>query len=274
MGWPFDPYQQPQNKPRRHKPGTRDERIAALAELRRTLPSLRKPSTVFDPAGSRDPGPTASRFGGVPYAEAEEEWPECLDCGLPLDFVCQFNLGDCNHPTIEGVGLATFFYCWKTYSWSTDERRSWSVRLYSEPSPSKAVSMDRPDADADVYLTRPCALNPRRIETLPSHDDLELWHEDVDALAQVLNQKKPWLPYQHLIDKDPAEWFAQGTRVGGWPAWLQGALWAQAEGGPLELLAQIDSEDKAGITWGFSGFLYLFIDPEDHRCIELSLQST
>lgn len=254
---------------------TRAERVAALADLRSRLPELKKPSILFRPrdAATGEVDPVGSRFGGSPYAEEEEEWPECLDCGRPLDFVCQLNLSACAPEAIPGVDLITFFYCWHTFDWSSDDRDSWSVRLYEDPSHEKAVPLDRPEADPDVYVTRPCALEPQRIDTLPGHDDLCEWFPEFEALNKVLNPEEPWAPYRRLVEQTVGDAFPQGTRTGGWPGRIQGGTLPMAESGrPMHLLAQIDSEDKAGIMWGDCGFLYLFIDPDDHRCIELLVE--
>jgi uncharacterized protein YwqG len=76
-----------------------------------------------------------SHFGGIPYAEAGEEWPVCPTCKTSLTFIGQIDTKSGFNQPPEGVALFTFFYCWECFPWGLKDevKGTWVVRTYAEP---------------------------------------------------------------------------------------------------------------------------------------------
>ena len=72
-----------------------------------------------------------SKFGGTPYAEQSEQWPECPTCKQGLTFICQINANNCKHE-IKDSALYTFYYCWECFPWGLrdEQKGQWIVKRY------------------------------------------------------------------------------------------------------------------------------------------------
>ena len=81
-------------------------------EIGSLLQPLAKTATKLEPKKVRDEASlplTGSHFGGIPYAEADEEWPVCPTCKTSLNFICQIDTASGFKRQPDGVALFTFF---------------------------------------------------------------------------------------------------------------------------------------------------------------------
>jgi hypothetical protein len=227
------------------------------------LAPLVRPRTLVHLQRSDAPlPPTASRFGGQPYAEAGEAWPACI-CGLPMTFICQLDL----HASVvreRGIALFAFYYCWECFP-QEGIQGAWALRTYADPRDDKAVAIEPP---APVSQTARCAIRFEDARSLPVWEGQDRDAPGADELAKAVNPESPWEAYQAACERlaGPQE---ITTAVGGYPHWLQGDdLPAGAR-----LLAAIDSEEAAGITWGDVGCVFLFLSADEPPVPTLLLQS-
>ncbi len=204
-----------------------------------------------------------SRFGGRPYAEAGESWPICGTCARPLSFICQIHMSDCTHRPIPGIGLFTFFYCWECFPQEDGGELAgqWLVRCYTDPQHRKATLIEPPQPGEPVQTT-PCAITMQATRSLPDWDGIAVWCPEAADLSAQANPDESWQPYLSTAEQLVGE-ADYASMVGGYPHWVQSDATPTCPrcGQRMKLLAQIDSERAAGITWGDSGLVYLFVCP-------------
>ena len=131
--------------------GTRERILARITDAAReasvcTLLVPDRCSIDESPSEQRpQPDNTASRFGGIPYGEAGEQWPTRDDKSPdPTDFLIQVRLGEPLPSPWLGRLIVVF--------WRFDEDQT--VRIYSDPSPAKYVCRPgSPDASPERRLT-------------------------------------------------------------------------------------------------------------------------
>jgi tetratricopeptide (TPR) repeat protein len=82
-----------------------------------------------------------SRFGGRPYAQAQDEWPECPNCSLSLNFVCQ--ISEELHFEDASVHrlLFTLFYCFNCRPKVTADGEGYVLGTYWDAAPHKFVEI-------------------------------------------------------------------------------------------------------------------------------------
>lgn len=85
----------------------------------------------------------SSFFGGRPYMEQGDKWPDCPDCEYSKNFVCQLRWHpEMNDPASamkeEDKWLVSFFYCFCR----KPHRVPASCRIYGSPAPDKAQKIN------------------------------------------------------------------------------------------------------------------------------------
>lgn len=218
-----------------------------------------------------------SHFGGNPYFESGGKWPICPDCNRELDFICQIDYTQGFHEKHKEIALFTFFYCWECLPCGgllKDETEGqWVVKIYPNPSEEKAVTIKR--AKVQEKVTKPCIGEIYEAESLPDWDEIDLMKLVEKRLP------RPWagldIPgglYQSLVEKLIGEPEGLCTFLGGYPKWIQGGLTPKCSkcGSRMSLLAQINSEENAGIEWRDDGAVYLFFCPNHPHEIKFVIQ--
>jgi len=194
--------------------------------------------------------PVATRFGGAPYAEAGDAWPWVGD--HPCDFICQLNLQDCVERPALPFDLITVFLCWE--AWEDVDTDACIVRAYSHPAATRAIALPRPPSVApEDYRTMPCRARSERLLTFPSPVDSFLRCPGIaDAAGRF---RDPYRAYRRSLKRiGYHERFA--TRLFGYPSWIQDNT-MDDEG--LLFLAQIGSEEEAGLVFGDAGVLFIAV---------------
>lgn len=215
----------------------------------------------------------ATKFGGSPYAEIQDEWPLCPSCGDGLTFICQVNAADCFHRMPSKIALFSFFYCTQCSPWgmSDEPQGQWLVRVYSEPSETRFIELsDSSPPDAKVQT---CGVHTSRVLSLPDLEGIGRWFGEAEEWAAEMNPEEPWEAYDEVVSSLGAV-SDYGSLLGGFPRWVQGEATPECPKcrQSMALLAQIDSEEKAGITWGDQGLIYLFICNEHTDETHMELQ--
>lgn len=230
-------------------------------QLRKLVEDLVRPCTTLSPRPVEDALPAAAtKFGGVPYAEAGERWPVCGGCGGGLSFICQWNMAECAH--VPGAtGLYAFYYCHGCGSWGdlpSDLKDAWAVRHYPSPQPGRAAALE--DSSPTDARTVECSCVLAEEPSLPDWDGVGEVAPRIVELSGALDEAEPWEPYSEIAEGLLGGEPDYRTQVGGYPRFVQNADFPECPdcGERMALLAQIDSEEEAGIMWGDSGSVYLF----------------
>ena len=192
-----------------------------------------------------------SHFGGQPYFEKGEEWPENED-GEPLHFVFQFfNTKGKYLP--DNIKLIQFYYDFEEKRPWFSEDDGWLVKVYEQLDKDNMITIEKPEELWDRHY---CEIKTRTIKSLPHWYNLEMYDKNADMLCDVLEEENP---YWKVTSKLKAAHNLQ-SQVGGYPHWLQGS--AHPKDKDFIFLFQIDSEDEAGLMWGDCGLVYAYYNPK------------
>jgi uncharacterized protein YwqG len=229
-------------------------------------PLVRQASVLEVRTASSDLPAVSSKFGGIPYHEAGEAWPECPTCERPLSFVCQLDLRTTNYPERNLMPFFTFFYCWTCSPWGfrTEANGEWVVRRYTDPRESKAVTIPPPRV---VWQASPCSVSFTERLSLPDWEGISRWSQEASDLSCQVNSEARWQAYQEAVERTVGDQ-ELASCVGGYPRWIQGEDTPDG----ANFLAQIDSESGAGIMWGDVGCVYLFRSTAPESQVSLVLQ--
>lgn len=206
-----------------------------------------------------------SKFGGLPYSEANEKWPVCPVCKNELTFIAQLENG-------RGGELHVFYYCLECSPWGLDdeEEGQWAVRSYINPSMQKYVAVPAPEKNSEIV---PCSVIEHDVRVLPDWESLDSVVPGADDLCDKINSDDPWDAHSKAVEElgCTTDIF---TIIGGYPRFVQGQVQAKCGicNNEMEFFAQIDSEDQANIMWGDVGSVYLFRCKEHKDQFHLELQ--
>jgi uncharacterized protein YwqG len=222
-----------------------------------------------------------SRFGGVPEAPADFDWP-LSETGVPLSFLCQLALSDLKNyyagTLLPTAGLLSFFYDddTQTGGFAPGEYSNWRVFLFPQvdvlgtPEVPRLYpryrEFDRYDLSFEDDLSFPSSAS-REIQDLGmSPAKIEIYEFFCDHWHRTSKPVHHLFGHPQLIQNDWKEeclWqLVQNCALGDVPAKpvseIPKALGRMAE--DWRLLLQIDSGDLTGMEWGDSGRLYFCIE--------------
>ena len=216
-------------------------------------------------------GSAGSKFGGIPWLAAGEDWPVCGACGRPLPFFFQLDLAEVP-PALAGrfgSGLLQLFYCTECDGGWEPFAESHMVRVVhleglSAP-PHMAPEVQRFPAKTIVGW--------EELIDLPDpeeHDELGLRYT-YDFQADIVRLECPevGLTVERDLGEELAEAVAEaavGDKLSGWPAWVQGVEYPSCPRCEqrMGLVFQLDSDDNLPYMWGDVGIGHLTQCPE-HR---------
>ncbi|HEY6287186.1 MAG TPA: YwqG family protein [Ktedonobacteraceae bacterium] len=266
------------------KAGVRAAFVAAgLSRLLKDIDFLAKDSIRLyaKPAGEYDISIGASRIGGVPDVPPDFKWPERNE--VPQSFIAQLYLDEVHTYDINGAlpssGMLWFFYDAKQETYGADpaDHGGWrvmfsddysglqriaapdklpaesqfnvcSVSFASEVTLSQSPELDIPDFDwtddeAQKYETL--------LSTFPTPEDHGAVHHQLLGNAQTIQDDmrlECQLASHDITDiNDPrAAEISKGANE-----------W--------QLLLQIDSDERLGMSWGSAGMIYYWITESDMK---------
>ena len=214
------------------------------------LPAVRMTALPSGAAGR-------SRLGGAPDVGRGFEWPQ--RDGVPLAFLAQVDLASAARFPFAAVlpprGLLSFFYDAEQQPWGFDpkDRGRWLVHF--EPDPATVARRDPPDALPESSRFPEVPVEMSEVETMDDHPDDEE-DEDPAPRHQLLGHPAAVQGEMRL----ECALVTHGLNTGdasGYADPRAKALEATAD--QWRLLAQIDSDDAAGMMWGDLGRLYFWI---------------
>lgn len=204
----------------------------------------------------------APKMGGLILWPAEEEWPTCEEHGSALIPVLQLTaevVPELGFPS--GTDLFQLLWCPKNHDqqrplWAPTARAYWRKRAAIQRSISVIPFPDRED-EFDDYWPAPCILDPERVVEYPALFALALEHPELYAQVEASpelqaiaesddgdSEEEPATTYAYGLSVAP------GTKVGGYPEWIQDPEWPLCEcGSQMEYLLTVDSAECDGGTW-------------------------
>jgi hypothetical protein len=201
---------------------------------------LLRPASIAQVGGFRPPpAPVTSWFGGQFFGLPEERWPESR--GRPMAPVLQIRTDELPFcpQALAPAALLTLFVDPAELPVDTVNGDGWCIRTYAtlnDLTPLPAISMPFRVKPFPVRWTLSTNEAPQRelvADILDSVGFHQLEH-DIELYSQRY-QRYP------------------GTKVGGWPSYIQGAPSIAAE-----FVFQVGTEPKAHWAWGDSGIGYFF----------------
>jgi len=210
---------------------------------------------------SDDPNPAGSAFSGVPSLLTGEDWPTCKICGVPMEAMLQLDLKTL--PTDRhGTDLLQLFYCVADEpcegGWEAFANQTSLCRIIS-PNDARPATINRNRFPAKTIQ------GWTAIEDLP--DPIE--HERLGIKIDYHFNDVPFQPMEmwcpeldlhfvgaqfiKVLEQNVAA--ADGDKLGGWPAWVQGVEYPSCPecGTEMSLVMQIESEDNVPYMFGDSG---------------------
>ena len=244
--------------------------------LRDRLAALAQPCAAIAVGGV--PGPTDSYLSGFPYLPAGAEWP--VDEHGPQCFVGQVSFALVPPlPCFPTAGLLQWFTAdTDTYGLTFDETAGsagFTVRWYPDlgaPSvqPPAAAPPNVPESYHPLVSEQPQALTFTLCFDVPGWQELPvavrrepLWTELAVAKGEAPEDAE-FSYEEHARGGDALPGLARGSRIGGYPSFIQfdprGRDAYPALSSPAsQLLVELDSNQTDG--WGDAGIGHLFGDP-------------
>ncbi|GLF95079.1 YwqG family protein [Streptomyces yaizuensis] len=253
---------------------------------------LLRPGVGLVPAG---PGESVvGRLGGSPALPVEEEWPVWEGHG-PLSFIASIDCAAVATSTSEArlpldidlpdSGTLLFFYFdgqldgGMALVQGEDPGSQPGARVLHVPAgPGAETARREAPAGLDPYPEVPLAARVEMTANEPWTPEIqsvfapdtpigEIYEHPVcdDAFVDALQDLGDWVGhriggYSHAVQNPVQLEVAKGV-LGPDTTWEDPRL--EAEARRWTLLAQIDTEDAAGMMWGDTGALYWLIRPED-----------
>lgn len=200
-----------------------------------------------------------SHFGGTPYFEAGDTWPEGPN-GIPLKFIFQvFATPITQLP--NGVQLLQFFSSGNMGSGLFNAQHCY-VKTFKELSAKRQVVLSPPSLYTQAQY---CEIAFEEAISLPDWEGLPLYRPAVIPLINQLNPEEPWELYEQFCEKLTGNCYYR-TQLAGYPRWIKDdETPLNSQGKRVRLLFQSDSEENAGLMWGDMGLVYIFYDEADNR---------
>jgi uncharacterized protein YwqG len=249
-------------------------RAPDLSQHRVYLNSLRKPALQLRWSGRRG----FSRIGGRPVLPPGFAWPSWK--GQPLAFLCQIDLGalpaDAATAELPRAGFLYFFYSAEQETWGFDPMDAGSWRVFYFDRLERATEVALPPAlrGKGAYAEVPLAF----LSALSSPDlqddrltHLKLTDAQAEAYAALRSRafggepEHQLLGYASPIQGNDMDLECQLASHGLKTRDDKSPRYAALAAGRAEwrLLLQLDSDGRAGMTWGDGGRLYFWITAKD-----------
>jgi uncharacterized protein YwqG len=231
--------------------------------------------------------PTVCRLGGFPRLPASTAWPDRK--GRPLSFIAELNLAALRlvggPDWLPESGILHLFFDAEHEPWGFDpaDRDGWKV-LMTGGVADEALAPP-PGLSSDRVFTA-VALAGRSALTYPTTERLDLPSDvsrafDFEAVHTFMDTELGDGP-RHQVGGFPspiqgdgmeleAQFASNGVFMGGPDSYSDERIAALEPGAAdWRLLLQIDSDDEAGIMWGDTGTLYVWVREQDARIGDFS----
>ncbi|ODS64967.1 MAG: hypothetical protein ABS41_00765 [Arenimonas sp. SCN 70-307] len=244
----------------------------ALAPYQDALEATRRPVLRISLEDFPEDAPTASKVGGRAW------WPEgeaapVGEGGAAMVLLAQVNFAEVPAtPGYPDTGLLQFFIVPNDFYGASMDRdytvealtqqRNFRVVYWADPS-APGQSLDIPSFE-DEFYTPHKPQQPRRMRFAADTETLSARDYRIDQMlgGNAWETLENWAKSKGYDDRSVVEVFEHlgggGHKLGGYPDFTQQD---PRKGGPLELLLQLDSDDR--MMWGDVGVGGFYIDPAD-----------
>jgi uncharacterized protein YwqG len=231
--------------------------------------------------------PTVCRLGGAPRLPASTAWPDRK--GRPLSFIAELDLAALRRvggpDWLPASGILHLFFDAEEEPWGFDpaDDDGWKVIMTDGVA---AGTLPRPPGLSRDRVFAPVMLTGRSALTYPTTERIPLSPEvggtfDFEAVHAFMDAELGDGPRHQVggfpspIQGDGMELEAQlasnGIYMGGPDSYSDERIAALEPGAAdWRLLLQIDSDDSAGLMWGDTGTLYVWVREQDARVGDFS----
>ncbi|HET6250822.1 MAG TPA: DUF1963 domain-containing protein [Tepidisphaeraceae bacterium] len=199
----------------------------------------------------------ATKLGGKIAWPAKTPWPHCHEHDQPFIAALQISKADVpEFPFKTGTDLFQLLWC------PSDENEEaphllelhWRESSADGPVLKKMPALEG-ERDSYPFLLDPCQLFPERVVEYPGFDELDeslqaeinAWDLSADPLVQAnrADGRFPFTPGEELYRYELS--LASGTKIGGWPDWVQYPAWPTCDAGhAMEHLLTVASMETFG----------------------------
>lgn len=193
-------------------------------DLERVMRPVARPVTAIAFREVTDPESLpviGSHYGGHPYFEKGEEWPQCGECENALSFIGQIDYRKGWHARRNERALLCFSFCWicglehRPLLFPYDEGpNNWQLKEYCAAAEEKAVRVEPPGKLR--FITHPLAIDIRQAISLPPSWEVKSHHPTIEAIMERLNSESPWEVYRQVAEELGAV-SPYDTFLGGYP---------------------------------------------------------
>lgn len=242
---------------------TPDEAIAALQPWieRHEKPAWRP---VIEEG---DGGVAASKFGGIPWLAADEEWPVCKACNHPLEVFLQLNLAELPSELDGrfGTGLLQLFYCSRAGGechgepgWEPFSDVCSRVRIVS-PQGNAGVTETKNQFEAkrivgwEQFVDRPDPGEHGELGIDINYHFKTVPYTPAEMTCPELGLHFSGMNYINKLHESVQS--ESGDKLAGWPHWVQGVEYPACPKckKPMRYVFQIDSENNIPFMFGDCG---------------------
>ena len=235
--------------------------LVEITEIVKELHTLQKVAVRLHPRRGESVL-EASKMGGSVLWGAETPLPMCEAHSIPRIPILQLRKDDVPQlPFREGEDLFQIWWCPKDHegTYAPDPAVFWlSLKDFANIPLRDEFPIPEVEDHENESIPFPCLLNPEPVTDYPHAFDLadyypEIWEKITksDQLRELalqhpeFNVKSAVDLYQYLLGA------SSGTKLGGYPNWSQSPEYLLCDHGhQMEFLAQIDSAEFDGGTWG------------------------
>ena len=235
-----------------------------LKKLEPWLAKHRRPA--WKPAVENGDGPqTVSKFSGMPWISAEDDWPGCGRCGQLLQLFLQLNLDELPKELGQpfGTGLLQLFYCRRDEcqgfgGWEPFADDLSRIRVVHP----QGIGLKSSIPDRQGYFPAKRIIGWTPFIDLPKpcqHEELGLRYTyNFKAGTVKIECKELGLVLEEIDDGYLAEAIANselGDKLAGWPAWIQNVEYPHCPRCRRRMVHvfQVDSEDNVPFMFGDAG---------------------
>jgi hypothetical protein len=116
----------------------------------------------------------ATHFGGQPYAEQDDRWPDCQKCKSSLNFVGQLNFKSILPDGTSGTLLYVVYYCFRCFPSTNAPGSGFEIFSYWNPTLAAAEPIE-PEHNLSARQIAPAALQDiSDVFYLPSVQELDV----------------------------------------------------------------------------------------------------
>jgi uncharacterized protein (TIGR02996 family) len=207
--------------------------------------------------------PDESKIGGLFLWPEREAWPRCEEHDCPLVPALQLRKEDVPEVGFRsGTDLLQVLWCPHDHEgfYCVAPRLFWRNRSQVQ---DPADAHPQPEEADEYYVPKPCVLLPERVVEYPDPFEFDL----SPHLRQALDESMPLQDTLALLQRMPVKkwelpddvsrlyqcWLstADGTKVGGYPDWVQAPAYSVCSCGTrMEHLISFSSWEFDGATWG------------------------